>query len=91
MINLLIHPDMVALDYGLELVSVQYLFTPSLLACSILDTRDYAKGNPSTPLEPWYITGLVDGEGNFSINATTRNGKPKIDFSFKVTQTGRNA
>lgn len=35
-------------------------------------------------LSPWWVTGIADGEGNFSINFN-KNTK-KVTFSFKVTQ-----
>uniref|UniRef100_UPI0023D865BD hypothetical protein n=1 Tax=Gonatophragmium mori TaxID=2966219 RepID=UPI0023D865BD len=35
-------------------------------------------------LNPWWVTGIVDAEGNFSINYNSQSNK--ITFSFKVTQ-----
>jgi hypothetical protein len=32
------------------------------------DSRDFAKGNLNTKLHPWYVTGVVDGEGSFGIS-----------------------
>ena len=35
-------------------------------------------------ISPWWVTGMADGEGNFSININTKS--DKISASFKVTQ-----
>ena len=35
-------------------------------------------------IKPWWVTGIVDSEGNFSINYNTKS--KKISFAFKVTQ-----
>lgn len=35
-------------------------------------------------LHPWWVTGIADSEGNFSINCDYQ--KRKVNFSFKVTQ-----
>lgn len=40
-------------------------------------------------LKPWWITGIVDSEGNFSINYSTKT--KKCTFSFKVTQNESSA
>ena len=50
-------------------------------------TRDFAQGNPNMLLMPWYVTGLVDGEGSFGFTIT----ESKIRFEFKVTQKRINA
>jgi hypothetical protein len=61
-----------------------------------LTNRDFANGDTKSKLDPWYVTGLADGEGNFSINITIRKdrstpGVKKISFAFKVTQSAPNA
>lgn len=35
-------------------------------------------------LHPWWVTGIVDSEGNFSINYNSKTNK--VTASFKVTQ-----
>jgi hypothetical protein len=40
--------------------------------------------NKNITLKPWWITGIVDSEGNFSINYNTKS--KKMTFAFKVTQ-----
>jgi len=37
-------------------------------------------------LSPWWVTGITDSEGNFSINYNKNSNK--ITYSFKVTQKG---
>uniref|UniRef100_UPI001D022A35 hypothetical protein n=1 Tax=Coccidioides immitis TaxID=5501 RepID=UPI001D022A35 len=38
----------------------------------------------SKKLSPWWITGITDSEGNFSINYNTKSNK--VTFSYKITQ-----
>ena len=40
----------------------------------------------SFELSPFWVTGIVDAEGNFSINYSKKN--DKLNFSFKITQKG---
>lgn len=44
------------------------------------------KNNKNMNISPWWVTGITDGEGNFSLNITVKN--KKINASFKVTQKG---
>lgn len=68
------------------------MFLAGALLIAVPDQRDYKNGDPNTRLDPWYVTGLADGEGNFSISTTVRpNGSTKVSFAFKVTQIDRNA
>ena len=53
---------------------------------------DFAFGDPNMRLMPWYVTGIVDGEGSFGITITSSGtGSSKIRFEFKVTQKRSNA
>lgn len=54
--------------------------------------RDCKLGDPSSKLHPWYVTGLTDGEGCFSVTQSVRGiNKLKTTFEFKVTQQAKNA
>lgn len=55
---------------------------------STTNTRDFALGNSHMRLMPWYVTGIVDGEGSFNISISSVN---RIRFEFKVTQKRLNA
>lgn len=55
---------------------------------STTNTRDFALGNSHMRLMPWYVTGIVDGEGSFNISISNVN---RIRFEFKVTQKRLNA
>lgn len=47
--------------------------------------RDMAKGDPDLKLNPMWVTGITDGEGNFSVYVT-KGEKPKVTLTFKVDQ-----
>nr|YP_009486090.1 hypothetical protein [Cantharellus lutescens]AWA82215.1 hypothetical protein [Cantharellus lutescens] len=44
------------------------------------------KGDPKLILNPWWVTGITDGEGNFSVFVTQGVNKPKVNLTFKVDQ-----
>lgn len=44
-----------------------------------------AKGDPDLKLHPMWVTGITDGEGNFSVYVT-KGDKPKVTLTFKVDQ-----
>jgi hypothetical protein len=50
--------------------------------------RDWANGNPNLVLNPWWVTGITDGEGSFSVSITKVGAlsKPKITVTFKIDQ-----
>jgi hypothetical protein len=55
--------------------------------------RDWANGNPNLVLNPWWVTGITDGEGSFSVSMTHRSSGdlsrvrgPKINVTFKIDQ-----
>jgi len=52
------------LDDHLSVQNNQALLEDSTDSSSI---RNFSQGDPSNKLDPWYVTGLFDGEGNFSI------------------------
>lgn len=58
----------------------------ALITNKIAITRKYSKNSEFTKcfLSPWWITGMADGEGNFSLNINEKS--KKIAASFKVTQ-----
>lgn len=41
---------------------------------------------PKALVNDWYVTGLTDSEGNFSINYNTCQNTNKVTFSYKITQ-----
>lgn len=49
-------------------------------------TRDFALGNPDQKLAPWWVTGITDAEGCFSIFVQKTSNGIKIILGFKVTQ-----
>lgn len=55
--------------------------------------RDFAKGDPDWQLDPWYVTGLTDGEGSFGINVLKTETVLGFKFvlQFKVTQKADSA
>jgi hypothetical protein len=48
--------------------------------------RDMAKGDPDLKLHPMWVTGIADGEGNFSVYITKGGDKPKVTLTFKIDQ-----
>jgi hypothetical protein len=42
-----------------------------------LNKRDFSTLNPQPKLNPWFVTGLIDGEGSFSISIY-KNDKQKL-------------
>lgn len=48
--------------------------------------RDMSNGDVNLKLNPMWITGITDGEGNFSVNIQKGNNKPKINLTFKIDQ-----
>jgi hypothetical protein len=60
---------------------------------SSTNDRDFAKGNPDKLLNPWYVTGITDGEGSFGISAIATKGLLGYRFSlqYKVTQKAESA
>lgn len=48
---------------------------------------DFKTSLPSNiKLAPWWVSGIIDSEGNFSILVQNTNNGPKITLAFKVTQ-----
>jgi len=52
----------------------------------LVSTRDWANGDLRLVLNPWWVTGIVDGEGSFNVSIQTTGNKPKITVTFKVDQ-----
>lgn len=48
--------------------------------------RDMAKGDPELKLDPMWVTGITDGEGNFSASSTKNANNTKIALTFKIDQ-----
>lgn len=48
--------------------------------------RDFALGSPDKKLASWWVTGISDSEGNFSIFVQKTSKGPKITLAYKVTQ-----
>lgn len=48
--------------------------------------RDMLNGDTNLKLNPMWVTGITDGEGNFSVNITKGINKPKINLTFKIDQ-----
>lgn len=48
--------------------------------------RDMAKGDPELKLNPMWVTGISDGEGNFSANIQKGVNSPKVALTFKIDQ-----
>jgi LAGLIDADG endonuclease len=48
----------------------------------MINNRDFKKGNSDMVLNPWWVTGIVDSEGNFSITLQDK----KSTVALKVTQ-----
>ncbi len=46
--------------------------------------RDMAKGDPNLKLNPMWVTGITDGEGNFSVSIIKGINSQKISLTFKV-------
>ncbi len=55
--------------------------------------RNYAKGDSSIALHPWYVTGFTDGEGSFGIRSIKTNTLLgyKFGLEYKVTQKADSA
>lgn len=45
-----------------------------------------AKGDPELKLNPMWVTGITDGEGNFSVNIQKSGNSPKVALTFKIDQ-----
>jgi len=48
--------------------------------------RDMAKGDLDLKLHPMWVTGIADGEGNFSVYVNKGVNKPKVTLTFKIDQ-----
>lgn len=48
--------------------------------------RDMAKADPELKLNPMWVTGISDGEGNFSVNIQKGVNSPKVALTFKIDQ-----
>jgi hypothetical protein len=48
--------------------------------------RDMLNGDINLKLNPMWVTGITDGEGNFSVNIQKGTNKPKINLTFKIDQ-----
>lgn len=45
-----------------------------------------ANGDPELKLNPMWVTGITDGEGNFSVNIQKGISNPKVALTFKIDQ-----
>lgn len=54
-----------------------------------------ASNNVTTALNPWFVTGLIDGDGNFTISVKVRNNNklgflPSLNFNITILGTEEN-
>nr|QCW06967.1 hypothetical protein [Drechslerella brochopaga] len=47
---------------------------------------DFLLGNPDKPLKPWWVTGITDSEGNFSVFTQKTSKGIKFTLGYKITQ-----
>jgi len=53
--------------------------------------HDFALGSPEQKLASWWVTGISDSEGNFSISTQNTNSGHKVSLAYKVTQKGHSS
>lgn len=53
--------------------------------------RDMLNGDTTLKLNPMWVTGITDGEGNFSASIQKETNKPKISLTFKIDQKADSA
>ena len=79
------------------IIVIDYLnYSIVISSTTIITTRDYSKTwlTDHTQLNPWWIIGIVDGEGSFGIRSQLSKAndgvsKRKTGLQFKVTQKSR--
>nr|YP_009663732.1 hypothetical protein [Dactylella tenuis]QCW06869.1 hypothetical protein [Dactylella tenuis] len=84
--------QLVASEHSIGIFSLSFIAFRSALKTNIksLSTLaanyDFTTANPDKPLKPWWVTGITDSEGNFSVFTQKTSKGIKITLGYKVTQ-----